>query len=170
MAYIDVIPLATAKNYLRIDDTLTEDDARITRLINAALAYVEQWTNVLVYQRATKEYLITDRCVRVYDYPINDVVKGLDDEDVDVALVYETDYDRERKHLYTNYYNIDSDAERLVLDVGHVLPASVPDELKEVALEVIDLMYYEHETGKSVSKDLSELSKMILNNHKRFLI
>ena len=31
MAYTDIITLADAKTYLRIDDTLTEDDAQITR-------------------------------------------------------------------------------------------------------------------------------------------
>ena len=170
MAYLDVIPLADAKVYLRIDDTLTEDDAQITRMIKGALAYVEQWTNVLVTQQAAKEYVITDRCVRVYDYPINSVVKGLDDEDADVTLTYETNYDKELKHLYTNYFNIDSDAVKLVLDVGHVLPADVPSELIEVAYEIIDLMYYEHESGKKYDKDLSTLSVNILNRHKRFLI
>ena len=169
MAYIDVITLAEAKNYLRIDDTLSDDDAQITSLISAALGFVEQETNIFVYQRSAKEYVITDRCVRVYDYPINSVIKGIDDDDADVTLTYKTNYNKEKKHLYTNFYNIDSDAVTLVLDVGHVLPSSVPAELKEVAFEIIDLLYYEHETGKTI-KDLSTLSKMVLNNHKRFLL
>ena len=169
MAYLDVIPLADAKVYLRIDDTLTEDDAQITRMIKGALAYVEQWTNVLVTRQAAKEYVITDRCVRVYDYPINSVVKGLDDEDADVTLTYETNYNKELKHLYTNYFNIDGDAVKLVLDVGYTDAANVPSELIDVAYELIDNRYYGHEDGKG-DRGLSKESIDILNRHKRFLI
>jgi len=74
MAYIDVISLAKAKLYLRVDDTLTEDDAQITSMINVALKYVEDYTNILVYDR-DKTYRLINGCLNVYDFPINSVVK-----------------------------------------------------------------------------------------------
>ena len=64
MAYIDIIPLADAKVYLRIDDTLTEDDAQITRMINGALSYVERYTSHILYAR-DKEYRFIDGFVSV---------------------------------------------------------------------------------------------------------
>ena len=73
MAYLDVIPLADAKIYLRVDDTLTQDDNSITRMINGALGYIERVTNILVYDR-TKTFLAVDGEVWVYDYPINAVI------------------------------------------------------------------------------------------------
>ena len=88
MAYINVITLADAKNYLRIDDTLTEDDAQITRMIKAALSYVENYTGHLVYAR-DKDYRLIDGKVTVYDYPINSEVT--------------VDLDVENKTLHKNY-------------------------------------------------------------------
>ena len=169
MAYLDITTLEEAKNTLRVDDTLTEDDSKIANIIGAAWQFIERWTNVIVSQQAAKEYVITDRCVRVYDYPINSVVKGIDKNGDDISLIFETNYDKELKSLYTNFYNIDGDAVKLVLDVGHILPTSVKQDLKEVADEIIDILYFQHRTGKTLN-DLSELSKITLNNYKRFLI
>ena len=55
MAYIDVLPLATVKQYLRIDDTLTEDDTQLTRMIESALKYIEKHTNIHVVAK-DKDY------------------------------------------------------------------------------------------------------------------
>jgi len=158
MAYLDVIPLADAKLYLRVDDTLTEDDSSITRMINAALEYVENWTNVLVFSR-DKTYLMVDGYIRVYDGPITAIVSPL----VADGLVVE------RKTLH-NIYCYGVETSDLVLTVGHTVLAEIPQDLIEVAYEIIDLMYYEHETGKTVKKDLSGLSIDILNKHKRFIM
>jgi len=155
MAYINVITLSDAKIYLRIDDTLTEDDPQITKMINAALKYVEKYTNILVFARL-KDYVVVDNCIRVYDYPIN-------------SLINPVDSDATIKTLYTTYVT-ETDEDVLTLNVGYVDPVDVPDDLREVALEMIDLMYYEHENGKSYTKDITSLSREILNSNKRFLI
>ena len=73
MAYIDVITLPDAKVYLRVDDDLTEDDTQIIRMINGALSYIEQYTNIYFFAR-DKSYNVIDSCVKVYDYPINSEV------------------------------------------------------------------------------------------------
>ena len=156
MSYLSVIPLADAKIYLRIDDTLTEDDVQITRMINGALSIVEKWTNVLVFARA-KTYLMVDGFVRVYDAPINTITSPT-----------EADMTNEQKTLYKNFC-YGSETSNLVLNVGHVLPADVPQELIDVAYEIIDLLYYQHETVKTVKKDLSELSIDVLTQNKRFI-
>ncbi len=157
MSYLSIIPLADAKVYLRIDDTLTEDDAQITRMIKGALAYVENYTNVLIFARE-KTYRFIDGCVRVYDYPINSVTSPT------------TDLTTEVKILHTNYTYGVGDNSLLTLNVGHALPVNVPQELIEVAYEIIELMYYEKQTNKSHLDNLSSLSTMILNQHKRYII
>jgi hypothetical protein len=157
MAYIDVIPLEDAKVYLRVDDTLTEDDNSITRMINAALEYVEDWTNILVYDR-TKSYISQNGCCTVYDAPINSVVTPASADD----------YTQTIKHGYS-VFDVTSTLTEIELNVGHQNVSDIPQSIIDCAYEIIDLMYYSHETGKTVEKDLSELSKNILNKNKRFV-
>jgi len=52
----------------------------------------------------------------------------------------------------------------LVLNIGYANVADVPQDLIEVAYEMIDIMYYNKE-GK-----LSNLAKMTLDGYKRFII
>lgn len=153
MAYIDVITLADAKLYLRVDDTLTEDDAQITRMINAALSYVEKYTNVIVFAR-DKEYRTTDGCVRVYDYPINSEVTA--------------DLTAFSKTLYTNY-TFSTSNDLIELNVGYVDTADIPQEVIEAAYEIIDIYYYGKESGKTMA-DLSPMSRQGLDQFKRFLM
>ena len=152
MAYLDVITLADAKVYLRIDDTLTEDDTQITRMINAALSYVENYTNHILFAR-DKEYRLIDGCVRVYDNPINSEVTA--------------DLISENKTLYTNYtLGITNDL--IELNVGYDV-ADIPQELIEAAYEIIDIYYYGKESGKTMA-DLSPMSRQGLNQYKRFIL
>jgi hypothetical protein len=153
MSYIDIIPLADAKIYLRIDDTLTEDNAQITRMINAALSYVEKYTNHVLFAQ-NKEYRLIDGCVRVYDHPINSEV-------TDDLIV-------ENKTLHTNY-ELGTTNDLIELNVGYALPADVPQELIEVAYEIIDIYYYGKESGKTMA-NISPLSRDMLNQYKRFIM
>lgn len=156
MAYTDIITLAEAKTYLRIDDTLTEDDAQITRMIKASLSQIERATNYILFSRA-KSYVVEDLSARVYDYPIN-------------SLTTPTTATSLEKSIYTTYTTLLKTELKVTLNVGYTTPSDVPSDLVEVAYEMIDLMYYSPETGKSVKSDLSELSKMVLSNYKRFFI
>lgn len=155
MAYIDVITLSEAKNYLRIDDTLTEDDNAITRMIGAALKYVEKYTGVLVFAR-DEVYLAQYGELKLYEYPIN--------TDLDTL----TDCSYERKGLYTNICKNDTETIDITLNMGYIDPTEVPQELLEVAYEIIDLYYYGEKDGKPIEKKLSALSMDALNMNKRF--
>ena len=156
MAYLDIITLAEAKTYLRIDDTLTEDDAQITLMIKASLSQIERATNYILFARS-KDYVVENCSVNVYDYPIN-------------SLTTPTTATSVEKSIYTTYSTIVVTDLKVTLNVGYVNPLDVPSDLIEVAFEMIDLMYYSPETGKSIKSYLSELSKMVLSNYKRFFI
>ncbi|SRR5215204_69198 len=149
MAYINVITLARAKNYLRIDSTLTEDDTEITSMINAALRFVEKRTNHLVYER---QMAYKGACqVKVYDYPINEIV-------TDPAPFV----------CHFSLYDIFPDVKTVTLKVGYVLPSDVPDELIQAALQMIKVWYYESE--KQVNSTLiPESVKEALDVYRRFL-
>ena len=155
MAYTDIISLSEAKNYLRVDDTLTEDDNSIIRMINAALRYVENYTDVLVFDRDVT-YLVKEGVLQLYQYPINTDLETL------------ADYTYERKSKYTNICASNTDTVDLVLNMGFTDPTDVPQELVEVAYEMIELYYGE---SKGIEKKkLSDLSIRALNSNKRFWI
>jgi len=154
MAYLDIIPLAEAKVYLRIDDEMCEDDAQITRMINTSLSYVERYTNYLLFAR-DKQYRLINGCIRIYDYPIN--------SEITADLVVED------MTLHKNY-SLGSDNSLIELNVGYTDVADVPSELVEVAYELIESLYYEKETNKSIQSRISTISQMMLDQYKRFIV
>jgi hypothetical protein len=152
--YTDIISLEEAKVYLRIDDTLTEDDFQITRMIKGALSFIEQYTNYIFFPR-DKDYRLINGCVRVYDYPINSEVT--------------TELEVTNKTLYNIYQKGDNN-DLITLNVGYSDPADIPQELIEVAYVMIKNMYYEKENNKTLLNGLDTLSKITLENYKRFLL
>lgn len=159
MAYLDVITLAQAKAYLNIDDTLTDDDSMIERMVKSALSTIEKKTNILVYARS-KVYLFQNYCVDVYDYPINSITAPTDTTSEDYAL-------------YTSYEVSSSEDKKLTLNVGY---SDVNDvyleqpELIDCALQYIKYLYYEAETEKANKGMLPYWLQDMINQNKRFLI
>ena len=148
MAYLDVISLERAKNYLRIDADLTDDDAEITSMINAACLYVEKRTNHILYPR-DKTY--SGACqVKVYDYPINSIVTDPAPWGVEFSLL-----------------TVYPDVKTVTLNVGYATN-TVPDDLIQPMLQMIKVWYYESE--KQVNSTLiPESVKEALDLNKRFL-
>jgi len=149
MSYINIIPLQDARVYLRIDDTLTQDNEAITRMINASLAKIEQITNVHLIAKS-KEYVFDDLKVTVYDFPINSLTSP-----TTATVVEKTQYS-----IYTAALKTDL---KLVLNVGYAVVSDVPKDLIEVAYEMIDIMYYNKENK------LSNLSQTTLDAYRRFI-
>ena len=148
MAYIDVISLERAKNYLRIDTTLTDDDAEITAMINAACRYVEKRTNHILYAR---DIIYKGSCqVKVYDYPINSIVT--------VPAPFKVDF-----AMFTCY----PDVKEVELNVGYGVD-EVPDDLIQAMLQMLHVFYYESEKQFN-STLIPESVKEMLDVNKRFL-
>ena len=148
MSYLSVITLERAKNYLRIDADLTDDDTEITSMINGALRFIEKRTNHIMF---TQSKTYTGKCnVKVYDYPINSITT---DPNPVVELF----------SLYTVY----DDVETVTLNVGYAVN-TVPDDLIQPMLQMIKVWYYESE--KQVNSTLiPESVKEALDLNKRFL-
>jgi hypothetical protein len=149
MSYLTVISLDRAKNYLRVDPDLIEDNTEITTMINAALRYVEKRTNNLVYARNAT---YTGVCqVKVYDYPINSIVT-----------------DPAPFGCHFTMFDIFPNDKTVELNVGYLTADLVPDELIEAALQMIKVWYYESE--KQVNSTLiPESVKEALDVYRRFL-
>ena len=152
MAYIDVVSLAEAKQFLRVDDGFTADDTLITLLIKVAGEFIEKHTNHLLYARE-KTYKFFDGEKRVYDYPINSITSPAE-ADMEITE-YET---------YTLYEYSSGD---LVLNVGYDA-ADVPAMLKLRMLEIIDSMY--HGNDDSGISNISDDLYKALNEFRRFML
>jgi len=165
MAYTDIISLSDAKDYLGVDDT--SRDVEINRMIGSALRYVEEHSHHILFARS-KTYRLSGRdSVRVYDYPINSVTKGIDKDGADVALTFETNYDVAEYRGYIDYYGIDSDAVSLVLNVGYTDPTEIPESLIEAGYMVLEHLYNQKETGNS---KLPMAAVELMRTHSRFII
>ena len=150
MSYLNVITLAEAKNHLRIDEDFTEDDAAIERMIISSLQLIETNTNHIMYQQQKTYYksVGSDRIV-VYDYPINDYDTSV------IALHYSL------RHEFK--------ADKITLDVGYTSKDKVPSTLIEVAMMIIDGMYYEHEKEGSAG-EIPEMAKRMMFNYRRCIV
>lgn len=148
MSYLSVITLERAKNYLRIDSDLIEDDAEITSMINAACRYVEKRTNHILYAR---DIVYNGACqVKVYDYPINSIVT-----------------DPAPFNLKRSIYTIYPDVKEVELNVGYGVD-EVPDVFIQSALQMIKVWYYEAE--KQINSQMIPISVTeALDVEKRFL-
>ena len=149
MAYIDVISLERAKDYLRIDLSLTDEDNEITAMINSACSYIEKKTNLIFYPR-NKTY--KGACqVKVYDYPINSIVTD------PAPFAYE-------QPMFTIY----PDVKTVELNVGFVDPNDIHDELIQACLQMIKVWYFESE--KQVNTTLiPESVKEAIDLNRRFI-
>lgn len=155
MAYIDVLPLAEMKTYLRIDTGYTADDNEITAMMETAFLFIEKYTNVLVVARAMT-YDLKDGCARVYDYPIN-------------SLTSPADAEVETRSLYSTYTTSNPDNEVLTLNVGFATASDVPEPLKTVAKKMVATWYEDQD--KQENSTLFPMNIMqVLNIYKRFLL
>lgn len=154
MSYLNVLPLATMRDYLGIDDTQNETDAEIISMIRSSMSYIERHTNIMLYAR-DKEYLVEDGCVKVYDHPINSLV------DPDKATSV-------KRSLYTNYF-VDAIYDSITLNVGFEQPTDVPTELIDLAKVIVKVMYFEQESNQSFKEMLPGWVNDILNSNKRFV-
>lgn len=153
MAYTNVLSLADAKNYLRVD--IVEDDADITLMINAACSHIERFTGHIFYSRNI-DYILINGCARVYDYPIT-------------AVVTPTTVDDYQKVGYTFYQNTNVTDEVLTLTVGYADPADVPPGLIQVAKEIIKTWYFDQD--KQIETSLLPNNVIqVLYQHKRFIL
>ena len=148
MSYLTVISLERAKDYLRIDQSNSDDNLEITSMIKGALRYIERRTNHILYPRVIT---YNGSCqVKVYDYPINSIVT------LPLPLV-----------VYYSTFAVYPDVKDVTLNVGYAID-TVPDDLIQCALQMIKVFYYESE--KQVNSTLiPESVKEVLNTYNRFI-
>lgn len=160
--YTDIITLARAKNYLRIDDSLTEDDNDIVSMINAAFLYMERYTNHIFKPKDftayglrgfINNYLInTWAGYKVYNYPINTFTPA--------------DSERFIQELYS-VFRTNTDV-NFIYNAGYINVEDVPNDFIQCALQMIKVFYYESE--KQVNDKIIPVNVIqILDSYRRFV-
>ena len=150
--YINVITLAQAKLYLKIDDGQTETDNEITGMINSALSYIEKRTNH-IFKTKTKVYYkdcALVQQVKVYDYPI-----VMPDPAIDIK--------------YRNLYAIVPTVNDYVtLTLGYTAVNLIPPELIDSALQLINFWFYNSET-KNAMNTVPDFIAINIDVNRRFI-
>ena len=158
-SYIDVVPLATAKTYLRIDTGITESDSEITILINSACELIEQYTQIFLKPQPKTFYFNTNNEARVYAYPINSITAPANADDYKVTV----------KQLYSVYEPNDADLKSITAYIGHTDTDNVKQIFVYAVLETVKLWYYGGES-ESVMKGYIPSSVMnVLSQERRFI-
>lgn len=154
-AYTDIVSLQRAKNYLRVDDTLTEDDEEITSMIKGAFRFIERYTNHIFGARD-----FTNHSGKIYNYPINSIV-GVDQFNWD--NYYQRNYDK----IYGEYGSFLPNS-LVDYNAGYINSEDVPDDFIQAALQMVKVFYYESE--KQVNSTLIPISvTMVLDSYRRFV-
>jgi hypothetical protein len=148
MSYLNVITLEQAKVYLRIDEDQTETDNEIIAMINGAFSFIEKRTNHIMSPRVKTYY--GEHNINIYDFPINEPVP------IDNARL-----------KYSNYSRFTL-TDEITLNVGYTTPLDVPEELKQAALQMLKVWYYEAERQVNTTL-IPESVLMALDVNRRFL-
>lgn len=154
-AYTEVISLDQAKNYLRIDSGMNEDDAFITQCINAAFAWIEKHTNHII-KGGVKTYYKDNangcNVFTIYDYPIESIEN--------------TTYSASIRQLRTV---VSTQDETVTATMGYNDPSEVPAPIIQAAYEIIQSWYYNSDKPMQTTL-VPESVKFALMPYRRFLV
>ena len=148
--YTDVISLATAKLYLKVDAGQTETDAEITQMINSSLAIIEKRTNHIFKTRDKvyyKDCALVEQ-TKVYDFPIQNAPANT-----------------ETRPLYSLVPTING---FVTLNIGYANVSDIPTELIDCALSIINFWFYNSET-KGADNSIPKFVEMALDQNRRFI-
>lgn len=151
--YENIISVAEAKRYLRLENDFTEDDPDIERMIASALEYITKQTSY-VFRVQDKTYRQDYDCnTFIYDYPINTT-----DFSPNIPLYYSG---------YVKFVNADS----VTASVGFTskTDAGFPNALIDCALQIVKVFYYGAEKNENTTL-LPENVKQTIDTYRRFII
>lgn len=182
MTPLDVLSLADAKDYLRVD--FPDDDELITSLIYSAVGLTEQLTNYRLYQRFEITYTTGKYCYTAFQFPLNGAtVIDQDSSDTNTytaKLFYESlrinigwsngyFYWNGWEWYFDNYtytiHNSNQVTFILTLDVGYTDTSLIPGDLITAIKQIITFTYENRDMTKL---DLPDNILLLLTNYKRF--
>lgn len=152
--YTDIITLDRAKTYLRVDDTMNDDDSEIISMIKGAFQFIERCTNHIFVQRSFTQYSngYVGGCgaVTVYRYPVILTTPAT------IPIIRKT----ELKCIYG--------IGELTYLAGYDDISDIPDDFIQAALQIIKVWYFEAEN--KVNETLIPVSVIqVLDTYRRFI-
>ena len=149
MTYNEILPLATVKNYLRLDSSFTADDQDIERMVRSAFGFIEKQTGYVLQLRENVTYKRA-YCgfIDIYDYPV----------------IYSGNLTR------LDYAGkVRFDADEVTVNLGYDDINDIPSALIDCALQMIKVFYFEAEKQENTTL-IPENVKQILMTYKRAII
>lgn len=145
-SYVEIIPLETAKTFLKIDAGQTQTDDEITGMINSACSYIEKRTGWIFFERA-KQYFGTD-FVTVFDCPINLLPAG-----------------STKKNQYSIIPTVNGE---VTLNIGATLATEIPAPLLDSALQIVNFWFYNKETD-GAENSIPNFVVQNIDTYRRFI-
>lgn len=165
MDQLNVVSLAQAKLWLRLDEDYEYEDGLITALIKSAVNQVEQYTLQVLWQRSIIE--ITDRSgnLKIYNYPIISVEDVVDKyiEDVNFELV-ETQWYTE---VITDRAGYNAVTYVAGYDWDYNGGSGVPDDIETAIKELITFLY---ENRDNPTEEMPKVVTYLLAPYKRITL
>jgi len=146
MDQLNVVSLAQAKLWLRLDEDYEYEDGLITALIKSAVNQVEQYTLQVLWQRTLTE--ITDRTgsLKIYNYP---VISVEDVVDKDLTIV---DFEIDESQWYTSVITNQPGFNKVTYVAGYDWNydggSDVPDDIETAIKEMITYLYENRDNPK----------------------
>ncbi len=145
MDALNVITLAQAKLWLKIDPDYDDDDLLIESLIKAAVNQVQEYTLQMLYLQVLSTYTDIDGKVKLYQYPIITI------DDILNGLVYET-FEETKTNSYTLVEGDVSDRQLVTFTAGYGWTydggTEVPDDILTALKQFITYLYENRDDPK----------------------
>jgi uncharacterized phiE125 gp8 family phage protein len=165
MDQLNVVSLAQAKMWLRLDEDYEYEDGLITALIKSAVNQVEEYTLQVLWQRTLTE--ITDRTgsLKIYNYP---VISVEDVVDKDLTIV---DFEIEESQWYTSVITNQPGFNKVTYVAGYDWNydggSDVPDDIETAIKEMITYLYENRDNPK---EEMPKVVTYLLAPYKRITL
>ena len=146
MDQLNVVSLAQAKMWLRVDLDYDYEDGLITALIKSAVNQVEQYTLQVLWQRSITEISDKNGNLRLYNYPIISV------EDVVDKDLQQIDFEIIDTQFYTDVITQRPGYNAVTYVAGYDWNyeggSDVPDDIETAIKEMITFLYENRDNPK----------------------
>lgn len=164
MDALNVVSLAEAKLWLKIDPDYDDDDSIIESLIKSVVNQVEQYTMQILYPRVLTQY--TGRCgtTKIYQYPLTSI------EDVNNDGVYE-DFDTVETDWYTEVLSTVTNRQLVTFTAGYGWTYDMGTEVPEDIITAIkEYVTYLYENRDDPYKKMPALVQQLLGPYRRITL
>ena len=165
MDQLNVVSLAQAKMWLRVDLDYDYEDALITALIKSAVNQVEQYTLQVLWQRTITEITDKSGSLKIYNYP---VISVEDVVDKDVTAV---DFEIEESQWYTSVITNQPGFNTVTYVAGYDWDyeggSEVPDDIETAIKEMITYLYENRDNPK---EEMPKVVQYLLAPYRRITL